>query len=237
MRRFALTLSAVIGLLLASAPALAEDQSVAVCCPPGQGNTFTPKTVSINVGETVTWNNQAGGFHNVVFDDGSFEQPANPEPSTWTATRTFDTAGEFLYYCEQHGNKGGVGMAGKVIVGGGAPQPAPGGDTTAPTLKSLRVDPATFCNKKSKTCRKTGSRIRFSLSEAARVEFTVLTRSDGNVVKTFSFNGKAGKNGLSFSGKGLPLTKYQLHGSAIDAAGNRSSPAKANFKIAKKRSS
>ncbi|MDQ3935303.1 MAG: plastocyanin/azurin family copper-binding protein [Actinomycetota bacterium] len=237
MRRFALLLPAVIGLLLVSAPALAENQSVAVCCAPGQGNTFTPKTVSINVGESVTWNNQAGGFHNVVFDDGSFEQPADPAPSAWTATRTFDTPGEFLYYCEQHGNKGGVGMAGKVIVGGGAPQPGPGGDTTAPTLKSLRVDPATFCNKKSKTCRKRGARIRFSLSEPAKVEFTVLIRKDGNVVKTFSFNGKAGKNSLSFSGKGLPRTRYELHASAIDDAGNRSSPGKANFTIAKKRSS
>jgi plastocyanin len=237
MRRFALSLSAVIGLLLASAPALAENQSVAVCCSPGQGNTFTPKTVSINVGESVTWTNQAGGFHNVVFDDGSFEQPANPDPSAWTVTRTFDTAGEFVYYCEQHGNKGGVGMAGTVIVGGGAPQPTPGGDTTAPTLKSLRLSPTTFCSKKSKTCRKTGARIRFSLSEPAKIEFTVLTRKDGNVIKTFSFNGKAGKNSLAFSGKKLPLTKYELHASAIDEAGNRSSPAKANFTIAKKRSS
>ncbi len=236
MRRIGLSLCAAAGLLLASPAALAENQSVSSCCPPGQGNMFTPKSVSIEVGESVTWTNQAGGFHNVVFDDGSFAQPSDPDPSPWTVTRTFNAAGEFLYYCEQHGNKGGVGMAGKVVVGGGA-QPAPGGDTTAPGIKSLRVDPATFCNKKSKTCRKTGARIRFSLTEASRVEFTVLTRKDGNVVKTFSMNGKAGKNSLGFSGKGLPRMKYSLHASAVDAAGNRSAPAKANFTIAKKRSS
>jgi plastocyanin len=232
MRRSALSLCTAAGLLLASAPALAENQSVAVCCPPGQGNTFTPKTVSVNVGESVTWTNQAGGFHNVVFDDGSFAQPADPSPDAWSTTRTFDTAGEFLYYCEQHGNKGGVGMSGKVIVGGGAPPPS--GDA-APAISSLRVSPTTFCNKKSKTCRKTGARIRFSLSEAARVEFTVLTRSNSDVLKTFSFNGKAGKNSLAYSGKGLPRMKYSLNASAVDSAGNRSAPAKANFTIAKKR--
>lgn len=237
MRRFAIALPLGLFLALASAPALAENQSVAVCCQPGQGNTFTPRTVSINVGESVTWTNQAGGFHNVVFDDGSFTQPANPDPAPWTVSRTFDTAGKYLYYCAQHGNKGGVGMAGEVVVGGGAPAPVPGGDTTAPSLKSLRVDPATFCNKKSKTCRKRGARIRFSLSEATKVEFTVLTRKDGNVVKTFSFNGKAGKNSMAFSGKGLPRMKYSLNASAVDAAGNRSAPAKANFTIAKKRPS
>jgi plastocyanin len=234
MRRLALSISTAAVLLLATAPARAENQSVAVCCQPGQGNTYTPKTVSINVGESVTWTNQAGGFHNVVFDDGSFTEPANPDPSPWTATRTFNSAGEFLYYCAQHGNKGGVGMSGRVIVGGGAPPPS--GDP-APVIRSLRVSPTTFCNKKSKTCRKTGSRIRFSLSEAARVEFTVLTRKGSDVVRTFSFNGKAGKNGLSFSGKGLPRMKYELHATAVDTAGNRSEPAKANFTIAKKRSS
>ena len=233
MGRFGLSFFVVAVFLLASAPALADNQSVAVCCSPGQGNTFTPKSVSVNVGESVTWTNQAGGFHNVVFDDGSFTQPANPDPAPWTVTRTFDTAGEFLYYCAQHGNKGGVGMAGKVIVGAGGLQPS----DPAPAISSLRVSPTTFCNKKSKTCRKTGSRIRFSLSEAARVEFTVLTRKDGNVVKTFSFKGKAGKNGLGFSGKGLPRMKYELHATAVDSAGNRSDPAKVNFTIAKKRSS
>jgi plastocyanin len=233
MRRSALALCTATGLLLATAPALAENQSVSSCCPPGQGNTFTPKTVSINVGESVTWTNQAGGFHNVVFDDGSYAQPADPDPAPWTVTRTFDTAGEYLYYCEQHGNQGGVGMAGKVIVGGGAP--APSGDA-APAISSLRVSPTTFCNKKSKTCRKTGARIRFSLSEDARVEFTVLSRKDGNVLKTFSFKGKAGKNSMAYSGKGLPRMKYQLHASAVDSAGNRSKPAKVNFTIAKKRS-
>lgn len=236
MRRLSWSVPLAAAFALATAPALAENQTVSSCCAAGSGtNTFTPKTVNVNVGESVTWNNQVGGIHNVKFDDGSYEQPMDPEPSGWTVTRTFDTPGQFLYYCEQHGNRGGVGMSGTVVVGGGAPPPPTGGDATAPTIKSLRVNPSTFCNKKTRKCPKRGARISFTLSEAADVELTVLTRKDSTVVKVISFKGTAGKNTLKFSGKGLPRIKYQLQATAEDAAGNRSSAAKANFKIASKR--
>jgi plastocyanin len=235
MRRLTLSLPVALALVLASAPALAVDQSVSSCCAAStQTNEFRPKSVTVNVGETVTWTNEAGGFHNVKFDDGSFEEPAQSDPSPWVVKRTFNTAGEFGYYCEEHGNRGGVGMAGTVIVGGGAPPP-PGGDTTDPDLDSLRVSPSTFCNKKSKSCPTTGARIRFTLSEAATVELTVLRRKEGTVVKVFSVKAKAGKNSVKYSGKGLPNGKYVLQVTAADAAGNRSAPAKTSFKIAKKR--
>ena len=235
MRRLRFSLPLGLALALASAPSLAADQSVTACCAPGSGNAFTPKTVTIDVGDSVTWRNDSG-FHNVVFDDGSFESPANPDPTPWTATRKFDTAGEFKYYCEQHGNKGGVGMAGSVIVGGGgAPPPPPGGDVTAPDIDSLRFSPATICNTKTAQCPKRGGAIRFTLSEAATVEATVLRRDTGDVVKVLTFRGKAGKNSFKYSAKGLPRGKYRVEMTAIDTAGNRSKPAKANFKIAKRR--
>jgi plastocyanin len=232
MGRLRIAIPLGLALSLATAPSLAADQSVTACCAPGGGNTFTPRTVTINVGESVTWRNEAG-FHNVVFDDGSFESPANPDPSPWTATRRFDAPGEFLYYCEQHGNRGGVGMAGSVVVQGeGSPPPPP---PTGPQISSLRVVPATFCNKKSRVCPKTGAAIRFTLSEAATVEVTVLRRDTGDVVKTFKRAAKAGKNSVRYSGSGLPRGKYRVEMSAVDADGNRSQPAAANFKIAKKR--
>jgi plastocyanin len=81
----------------------------------GTSNVFTPATVTVNRGGTVTWNN-AGGLHNVHFDDDSFIQPATPSSSAWTASRTFNTAGSFRYYCEVHGGPGGVGMSGTVVV-------------------------------------------------------------------------------------------------------------------------
>jgi plastocyanin len=107
MFRWSLPL-AIVGLM--AAPASAADQSVTA----GPGFEFSPSQVEIDVGDTVTWNN-AGGFHSVKFDDGSFEEPASPAPS-WTVDRTFDTPGTFRYYCEAHGAPDGGGMSGTVAV-------------------------------------------------------------------------------------------------------------------------
>ncbi len=103
-------------------PASAADQSVTAT----PSDEFSPPAVEIDVGDTVTWNN-GGGFHNVKFDDGSFEQPSSPSATPWTVQRTFDTPGTFRYYCEEHGGPGGAGMAGTVSVrdpSGTAPPPA-----------------------------------------------------------------------------------------------------------------
>ena len=92
-------------------PASAADQSVTATLT----SSFEPAEVTIDIGDKVTWNNE-GGFHNVKFDDGSFEEPASPSLSWSTVERTFDTAGTFRYYCEQHGGPDGVGMSGTVGV-------------------------------------------------------------------------------------------------------------------------
>lgn len=83
---------------------------------------FTPARMEIHPGDTVTWRN-AGGFHNVVADDGSFRcaescAGAGGDPSTvlWSFTRTFATAGSVPYYCEVHGGSGGRGMSGEIVV-------------------------------------------------------------------------------------------------------------------------
>jgi plastocyanin len=74
-------------------------------------NRFSPSSVTINVGETVTWNN-GSGTHNVQFNDGSYEMPADPSSSSWTVSRTFNTPGTFSYICRQHGTS----MSGSVTV-------------------------------------------------------------------------------------------------------------------------
>lgn len=123
---------------VAGTTALAADQTVTAT----SSNEFTPAAVTVNQGETVTWVN-AGGDHNVKFDDGSFEQPSEPSGSAWTVARRFDTPGTFRYYCEEHGGPGGVGMSGTVTVQASAPPP---GETVPPppaaTAMSvtLRVD-------------------------------------------------------------------------------------------------
>jgi plastocyanin len=83
---------------------------------------FDPDTVTIKAGESVTWTNNAGFPHNVVFDEDaipggesadklSHEDYLNAKGET--VSTTFKTAGTYEYYCEPHQ---GAGMAGKVIV-------------------------------------------------------------------------------------------------------------------------
>jgi plastocyanin len=104
----------VVAALVPSASALGNNQTVTAQTV-GTSNTFTPSTVTVFQGETVTWNN-GGGFHNVKFDDGSFTQPPSPSTAAWKVSRTFDTPGSFRYYCQVHGGPGGVGMSGIVNV-------------------------------------------------------------------------------------------------------------------------
>merc|ERR1712087_1079164 len=70
------------------------------------GLVFEPSTVTINKGESVTWKNNAGFPHNIMFDEDEIPPGAN-------VTRKFDVAGSYSYYCEPHQ---GAGMQGKVIV-------------------------------------------------------------------------------------------------------------------------
>lgn len=87
---------------------------------------FNPSQLSINVGDTVTFTN-AGGFHNVDADDGSFRCAqgcdgnggnGNPDGSAWQATVTFNQPGTFGYHCEIHGS---MGMTGTITVQGTTP--------------------------------------------------------------------------------------------------------------------
>ena len=95
--RWLLPLLLAIGVLVAI-PASAADQSVTA----SPGIQFSPGDVTIDMGDTVTWNN-GGGTHNVQFDDGSFTEPPAPSSDDWTVPRTFDQPGIFRYRCGFHG--------------------------------------------------------------------------------------------------------------------------------------
>ena len=82
-------------------------------------STFVPFTVTVHIGESVTWTRK-NGFHNVHADDGSFRlgENANGDAGgSWsTVSHTFTQAGVFRYYCDIHGSPNGGGMAGVVVV-------------------------------------------------------------------------------------------------------------------------
>lgn len=227
MRRPAIALVLAAATALAATPARAADQSVQA----GAGGyaAYSPSSVTILEGESVTWTNYSG-THNVHFDDG-FQEPMAPSSSNWTVKRTFALAGDYRYHCDFHG----AGMSGRVIVqppGGGPPPP---GDMTAPDIDSLRIVPATFCNKASDRCPKRGARLRFTIDEAADVAGRIVRRKDSKQVGTLKIDAKPGSNSLKFTGKGLKNGKYLLELTAEDAAGNASPVNRTGFKIAASR--
>jgi plastocyanin len=110
---------ALLALLLVSGIASAATFNVTA----GVGNslTFTPSTLTIHVGDTVTWTNTPGGFHNVAANDGSFRN-GSASSSAWTFSHTFTSAGTVGYHCEIHS-----GMTGSITVNAAAPTIALGG--------------------------------------------------------------------------------------------------------------
>lgn len=75
-----------------------------------QNYSFTPKTVSIQVGDTVVWTN-AGGIHTVT---GDAQDPfCGFNAISVTCSETFTNVGTFPYHCEFHQL---FGMVGSVIV-------------------------------------------------------------------------------------------------------------------------
>lgn len=105
-------LAAVACALILAPLARAAEISVTVTSTPEP--LFIPRYVTIQVGDTVTWKN-VDGTHNVVSDDGTILS-GFVAPAPWTFSWTFTSAGTVPYYCEIHGNIGGVGQSGVVFV-------------------------------------------------------------------------------------------------------------------------
>jgi len=71
---------------------------------------FSPSTVHVARGATVTVTNQDGFSHTWTADDGSWNDPLSAGGS---ASRRFDTDGTFTYHCAIHSS-----MTGSVVVSG-----------------------------------------------------------------------------------------------------------------------
>ena len=67
---------------------------------------FSPASVSIAVGDTVTWHNTGQAPHNATADDGSFKTPDLNNGQS--ASHTFSQAGTFSYICTIHPNMKGT---------------------------------------------------------------------------------------------------------------------------------
>jgi plastocyanin len=102
---------ALVGLALSAAAAQAANHVVI-----NEGLSFVPATLTIKVGDTVTWVGSTDGlFHNVVADTGSFTS-GGPASGAWSFRHTFTAVGTFPYHCAPHGSAGGIGQSGTITV-------------------------------------------------------------------------------------------------------------------------
>lgn len=70
---------------------------------------FSPATLTVKVGDTVTWTNQDSMGHSATADDGSFDTGVIAQGAT--GTTTFTKAGTFTYHCSVHPS-----MKGTIVV-------------------------------------------------------------------------------------------------------------------------
>jgi plastocyanin len=105
------------------------------------GFSFSPKTVTINVGDTITWMTPPSGGHDIEADDGTFK---SPPPGTFsTFSFTFTQAKTITYRCNPHAVS--FNMRGTIIVQAAANQPptvsltSPSNGATFSTTDSITI--------------------------------------------------------------------------------------------------
>lgn len=83
-----------------------------------RASTFDPTSLTVTVGTTVTWANNSGVTHNVVFTNPTAAKSVGTGPSgdigqtsSGTQARSFATAGTYAFHCTIH-----AGMDGSVTV-------------------------------------------------------------------------------------------------------------------------
>ena len=107
-------------------PALAQGKTVEVTMKNDPKGVFVPATVTVRLGDTVSWTNPGLFTHTVTFDPAQAENkenvalPAGAAPFTSsdmeedaTFSHTFSVKGTYKYVCKYHE---AMGMLGTVIV-------------------------------------------------------------------------------------------------------------------------
>lgn len=93
-------LAAVFGLLLVAGPAIAANGSVSIK-ESDERYAYTPRTVFVNVGDSVTWTNDSDVTHTIDSDSGT-ELARDDFTEGQTFEHTFNATGTFAYHCDIH---------------------------------------------------------------------------------------------------------------------------------------
>jgi plastocyanin len=125
--RFGSTIfSAAFFLASSTAPVFAATHTITVG--PGSSLSFSPATITIPSGDTITFQSNAAIGHDAVSDDGTTFNSGDPVPGPWTYVTPALSAGTYGFHCTVHGAPGS-GMFGTITV-----------QATPVTLQSFGVD-------------------------------------------------------------------------------------------------
>jgi len=67
-----------------------------------QNFAFSPATITVKAGDSVTWTNQDSAGHSATADDNSFDTGVLPQGQSKSIT--FSKAGTYTYHCSVHPN-------------------------------------------------------------------------------------------------------------------------------------
>ncbi|MDP9352905.1 MAG: cupredoxin family copper-binding protein [Chloroflexota bacterium] len=135
LTRLLAALLLLVGGLAITLPARAQGETVVVEA--ADGNVFEPATITINVGDTVTWRNTDDVPHTSTSEDEVWDSGALGEGEEFSFT--FEEVGTYGYFCEFH-----PGMEGTVVVQEAAQQeePAQEEEPTAVAEPTAEQEPA-----------------------------------------------------------------------------------------------
>ena len=215
--------------LAAAPPALAANADVrAVDGATDPENRWDPSAVSVNVGDTVTWRfDGTTQAHNVKSTTTNWNIDTNFAVAGPPASYTFTAEGIYDFVCELHAS-----MTGRVTVG--VPPPPPPSeqhfandqpsltvferpDEIRPRLRAVRAAPV-----------RNGARVRFRLSEPARV--TVRIKLAGITIKSKRRAFEGGRRSMIVRDRRLD-GRYSVEVFARDLAGNRSQVKRASVRV------
>lgn len=190
-----------------SAPGLAASRAtdgIAI-----QNFTFMNSTLTVNVGDTVTWTNSDSSTHTATSDSGVFD--TGPLTTGKSASFTFTKAGTFPYHCSIHPF-----MTATITVAGAAPTP---GDISGTWTGSVKGKSFSITSTKvladnggvtiafvqtggglTATVTLANSTVFNATGQAGNGNLWLLGRND---TQTFVFSGHLDKKSASIAGTGI----------------------------------
>lgn len=224
----AASIALVAGLLgLSPQPARAASASASIAI---RDNAFTPPEVRIDPGDSVIWNYEDGqNTHTVTSDErGQFDSGDMSPSGDQTFSHTFTKVGYYPYFCRLHGARGGVGMAGLIMVGD-PPGPPPGEERRGDGAARLKlVVPRDFPTiQQAVDAARTGSTVLVRpgvYREAVTVKKPGLVIRGLDRFRTVLHGDDSRESGIVVDGvenvriKNLTVRNYLQHGISFDGA-------------------